>query len=62
MKIHSASINIKIQNAIVTVQEGGFDWTKKLSTHALDATIAKIMTDLMMACIKTNITGHSPVP
>jgi hypothetical protein len=57
-KIHSASISIKIQNAIVAAQDGGLDWKKKLSTHAVNATIATNKTDLMMNCKKTNIIGN----
>jgi len=57
-KIHSASISIKIQNAIVAAQDGGLDWKKKLSTHAVNATIATNTTDLMMNCKKTNIIGN----
>src|ERR1039457_5328667 len=57
-KIHSASISIKIQNAIVAAQDGGLDWKKKLSTHAVNATIATNTTDFMMNCKKTNIIGN----
>jgi hypothetical protein len=60
MKI--ASINIKIQNAIVAAQDGGLDWKKKLSTHAVNATIAKNKTDLRMICKETIIIGSAPMP